>query len=73
MITTPEGEELGFCHIPVFNDIRDIDSVKGLIGVYLAIKHLNYGIGDVIPELNGMDGKCNVRFTTEFVNTEGSG
>ena len=73
VIKTSDGEELGFCHIPVFTDTRDIDSKKGSIGVYLAIKHLNYGIGDVVPELNEMNEKCYMRFTTDFFNTEGSG
>ena len=73
VIVNDDNEMLGFCHIPVFSYLVKSDAVKGLLAVYLAMKHLNYGIGTVIPELDGINSRCNIRFTTEFIDTQGSG
>ena len=73
LITTEEGKEIGICHIPVFNDLGYSDSVKGGLGAYLAMKHLNYGNGEVISELYNINATCNISFTTEFFDTKGSG
>ena len=72
VVTTDYGEEIGICHIPVFG-FWGAEGVQGLLGVYLALKHLNDGNGEVISILDGINSKCNIRFTTEFFDTNGSG
>ena len=73
VIKTSNGEEIGLCHIPVFNKLVYAPSIKGLLGAYLATKHLNHGNGEVIPHLDGINSTCNMRFTTEFFDTKGLG
>ena len=73
LITIDEGKEIGLCHMPVFNNMGDSDRIKAALGAYLAMKHLNHGNGEVISELKNINLRCNMRFTTEFFNTKGSG
>ena len=72
-VITTEDEEIGICHMPLFNNMGDSDRIKAALGAYLAMKHLNYGNGEVITELKNLNSRCNMRFTTEFFNTKGSG
>eukprot|EP00934_Nitzschia_sp_Nitz4_P003762 Nitzschia sp. Nitz4//scaffold94_size78252//34841//37933//NITZ4_005469-RA/size78252-augustus-gene-0.72-mRNA-1//-1//CDS//3329560383//3752//frame0 len=39
-------------------------------GIALAAHHLNVGDGSIIPEVEGLPERCNIRFTVEFANTE---
>lgn len=72
VITTSNGNELGLCHMPVFIPAEYSSEVRGAMGVFLAIKHLNSGDGSVIPEIEGLNERCNIRFTTEIFDTEAS-
>eukprot|EP00980_Cylindrotheca_fusiformis_P018330 scaffold5977_cov98-Cylindrotheca_fusiformis.AAC.7 len=38
--------------------------------VALAAHHLNTGDGSIVPEIEGLNERCNVRFTVEFADTE---
>jgi len=80
---TEEGELLAFCHIPYFfpfshfpieTEPRQVLNIQGPLegaaAIYLAMKHLNTGDGSVIPEVEGLDETCNVRFTFEMSDTE---
>jgi hypothetical protein len=40
------------------------------LAVALAAKHLNTGDGSVVPEVEGLKDRCNVRFTTEYFDSE---
>lgn len=44
--------------------------LEGALAVALAIQHLNTGDGSVIPEVGGLNEKCNVRFTAEYFDSE---
>lgn len=41
--------------------------------ITLAAQHLNTGDGSIVPELQGLNQKCKIRFTTEFADTEFEG
>jgi hypothetical protein len=41
-------------------------------GVLMAAHHFNHGVGTVVKELEGINQRCNVRFTTEFVDSYSS-
>jgi hypothetical protein len=45
------------------------DSLRHMAAVALALSHLNAGDGTVVPELAGLPDRCDVRFTSEFVDT----
>eukprot|EP00980_Cylindrotheca_fusiformis_P012051 scaffold2863_cov114-Cylindrotheca_fusiformis.AAC.3 len=54
-----------------------IDGVNPFIPMYidaaamaLAAHHLNVGDGTIVPEVEGLNDRCNVRFTVEFANTQ---
>jgi len=40
--------------------------------ISLAMEHLNAGNGRVIPALEGLPDRCNIRFTADFIDTVGS-
>ena len=40
--------------------------------VYLAMEHLNNGDGSVIPEVEGLNKRCPIRFTTEMIDSKRS-
>lgn len=40
--------------------------------VYLAMEHLNNGDGSVIPEVEGLNERCPIRFTTEMIDSNRS-
>ena len=64
---------LGFCHIPIFVPTQYISESRGALGALLAMKHLNNGDGSVVSEVDGLDKRCNIRFTGEIFDTEASG
>lgn len=45
--------------------------LEALSAVLLALEHLNTGNGRVVPQLNGLPDRCQVRFTAEFADTAG--
>lgn len=79
-----DGEGISLCHIvdlmfhslwtPTGDRISISDglSVAGMSAIALAAEHLNAGNGAVVPELEGLHERCGVRFSTEFMDTEGS-
>lgn len=58
--------------MPIFIPAEYSSEVRGALGVFLAMKHLNSGDGSVIPEIEGLNNRCNIRFTTEIFDTEAS-
>lgn len=69
-----------FCHIADLNfhstrlATGERVAIPGLppqatAAVALAIEHLNAGDGSVVREVEGLNQRCNVRFTTEFLDT----
>eukprot|EP00980_Cylindrotheca_fusiformis_P023026 scaffold10066_cov100-Cylindrotheca_fusiformis.AAC.3 len=40
------------------------------VAVALAAQHLNAGDGSIVPEVEGLNERCNVRFTVEFADTQ---
>ena len=47
-------------------------TLEGAATILLAIQHFNAGNGTVIPQLEGINETCPIRFTTEFFDTEHS-
>jgi hypothetical protein len=41
-------------------------------GALMAAHHFNHGVGTVVKELEGINQRCNARFTTEFVDSYSS-
>lgn len=60
-VTAPDGERMS-----VPGGISEVATAA----IALAAEHLNAGNGTVIPELEGLNERCNVRFSTEFMDTE---
>ena len=75
-------DSIKMCHVPTFlrysNDIRFSSSFScavayaGSVGAMLAMHHFNNGIGTIAPELRNIHERCNIRFTTEVVDTASS-
>ena len=75
-------DDILMCHIPIFLRYSDGQRASGIgteiayagsVGALLAMHHFNTGNGTVIPELEGINKRCNIRLTTEVVDTASSG
>ena len=65
-------EEIGVCHIPTFLPFvggKLFPLVQVAIATHLAIQHLNDGDGSIVSELEGLNDRCDIRFTTEMIDT----
>lgn len=79
-------EDLILCHIPIFSPWSDVASItssrvdmmtddsaySGSAAALMAIHHFNNGDGSVAQELEGINKTCNIRFTTELIDTGSS-
>jgi len=67
-----------FCHTPTFlrysNDLGPSCDIAyaASAGALLAMHHFNNGDGSVVSELEGINESCNIRLTTEIVDTGSS-
>lgn len=67
--------EYGLCHIPTILPFADGDLlpiVQVGVATHLAIEHLNSGNGVIIPEVEGLNERCPIRFTTEMIDSKRS-
>lgn len=64
----------GSSFFPVENELRKPFNVQspfeGAAAVHVAMMNLNTGDGSVIPEVQGFNERCNIRFTFEIFDTE---
>jgi hypothetical protein len=54
---------------PVRVPLNHFRTHQAFVAALLAAHHLNTGDGSVVAEVEGLDQKCNVRFTTEALDT----
>jgi len=69
--------EIAVCHMPLLlafsrgglphNGLGSVESVAVLA---LAAQHLNTGNGTIVPEVQGLNQRCNVRFSLEVQDTQ---
>ena len=79
LFTIDETDQIMLCHIPTFfrwtngagGDVSN-DAFGGSAAAILAMHHVNTGYGGIVKDLEGLPEKCNIRFTTELVDTESS-
>jgi len=70
--------ELLLCHVPTFLRYSTDKGPSCQIAysasaaAILAMHHFNNGDGSVVPELDGINKRCNIRLTTEIINTKSS-
>ena len=68
-------ERLGFVHLVSLLSFSDPSGAhfhvgyETAIGVALALQHLNAGDGSLIEPVEGLNQRCNLRFTGEFLDT----
>lgn len=66
------------CHVPIFLRYSTDKGPSCQIAysasaaAILAMHHFNNGDGSVVPELDGINKRCNIRLTTEIINTKSS-
>jgi len=81
VVTSTNGQNLSFCHLAVMLPFSQIPpgapgrvpfphGYESAFAASLAAHHLNTGDGTVVPEVAGLNNRCNVRFTVEFFDTE---
>lgn len=74
-----DGEEIALCHLSglflyTFGDGAPWrPPFEDTAAVALAAHHLNTGDGSIVPQVQGLNRECKVRFTVEFEDTEFSG
>ena len=71
-------DSLLFCHVPIYlrysNELGPSCQVanSASAGALLAMHHFNSGDGIVAPDLEGINERCNIRLTTEIVDSGSS-
>ncbi|CAB9514233.1 hypothetical protein SEMRO_640_G179920.1 [Seminavis robusta] len=76
---TDDVTEIAFCHLTAIlpftqNDQKPFQIAhEDAAAVALAVQDLNSGNGVVVPEVEGLNERCNIRFTTEWFDTEFQG
>jgi hypothetical protein len=80
LLTTPDGEgTYALCHLSALLPFTFGDSVpfepafEDAAAIALAAHHLNVGDGRIVPQVQRLNERCNVRFTAEFADTEFQG
>lgn len=74
----PETDEI-LCHIPIiFRWSQDQDDISseaygGSAAALLAINHFNTGNSSIVNELENIQERCPIRFTTELIDSRSSG
>lgn len=69
-------QEIAVCHLPVIvpftqgNNNLFKATYEDAAAVALAAQHLNAGDGSLVPDVQGLNERCKIRFTTEFRDTE---
>ncbi|CAB9525328.1 Receptor-type guanylate cyclase gcy [Seminavis robusta] len=72
-------DEIAFCHLTAIIPFTTGDqkpfhiALEDAAVIALAIQDLNSGNGILVPEIQGLNESCNVRFTTEWLDTEFQG
>ncbi|CAB9514229.1 activated protein kinase catalytic subunit alpha-1 [Seminavis robusta] len=72
-------DEIAFCHLTAIIPFTTGDqkpfhiALEDAAVIALAIQDLNSGNGILVPEIQGLNERCNVRFTTEWLDTEFQG
>lgn len=72
-------EQVALCHLSSILPFTTGDyqpfrvAFEDLHSIVLAAHHLNTGDASIVPELDGLNKRCPIRFTTEFADTEFEG
>lgn len=72
------GGSVPICHMPYLFPFTgrngEVDNTRrqyeGLAAIALAMEHLNTGNGSIVPEVEGIDARCPMRFTTQSYDTK---
>eukprot|EP00547_Thalassionema_nitzschioides_P009863 CAMPEP_0194225370 /NCGR_PEP_ID=MMETSP0156-20130528/39458_1 /TAXON_ID=33649 /ORGANISM="Thalassionema nitzschioides, Strain L26-B" /LENGTH=1223 /DNA_ID=CAMNT_0038957291 /DNA_START=131 /DNA_END=3802 /DNA_ORIENTATION=+ len=78
--TFDHHDSLLFCHLPTFleysDDLRSpsrcMISYSASAAAILAIHHFNNGDGSIVPEITDINKRCNLRLTTEMLDSGSS-
>jgi len=70
------AKTIGICNIVslspfIWNGRYHEDTYLNAVSNALAIQHLNLGDGSIVKEVKGLNETCNLRFTQEFIETQG--
>mmetsp|Transcript_19228 Transcript_19228/g.27810 ORF Transcript_19228/g.27810 Transcript_19228/m.27810 type:complete len:845 (+) Transcript_19228:42-2576(+) len=72
------GRTLGLCHLVNLNAFTDSEGAIRPVeydhsaSALLAMHHFNTGDGSIVPAFDGINQRCDVRFTTEVIDTGSS-
>jgi hypothetical protein len=73
------GQEIVLCHLSAITSFTTGDSIpretifEDGASYILAVEHLNTGDGSIVPQVQGLNQRCPIRFTTEFADDQYSG
>jgi hypothetical protein len=72
------ADNVPFCHLAMVMPFSDSNPTRrplkngvfqGLAAVLLAVQHLNTGNGTIVQQVEGLNERCDIRFTTETFDT----
>jgi len=78
VIDPASGEEIALCHLSAIlpfthgegSYIPQPPAFEDVASIALAAHHLNTGDGSIVPEIQGLNERCKVRFTMESADSE---
>ncbi len=76
VLTRDDERPIAICHLDgmqpfTYGDKKAVQMhYEGATAIALAAHHLNVGDGSLVPEVEGLPIRCNIRFTVEFADTE---
>ena len=77
--SSPPAHEFGLCHLVAMIDFTHGDEQEWWpaweagLATALAVEHLNEGDGRIVPQVEGINRKCPIKFSIEFADTQCSG
>jgi len=80
-IETSDNKKISLCYLPYLDSFSEGDdnepynavgSYEGVAALLLALEHLNTGNGTIVPELNGINERCPLKFYTNSFDTKGN-
>ena len=80
IVSAPGGETLGICHLAVMMPFSRVmpdgsrapfpHGYQAAFAASMAAHHLNTGNGTIVPEVEGLNERCDIRFTVELIDSE---
>ena len=77
MVDARTNETVVICYVSFISSytygdyVPQLDAHIDMASILLALEHLNHGVGTIVPEVEGINKRCPIRFTFETADDQG--